>query len=181
MPPAPVRTPNKRNVAALPETSRLSFLLAASQLFAQSVPEASSHLGSQALKVGLHLHCTSCYRLQHSGPTLLKPGRLVLHSGLISSSFRYQEGHQRCFVANVEPTAFQKRHSWSKCLSLSANAEGKLRNKPKAGRERLAAHFTLCQLPAWIFVSCRLAEHKIAAICPCQVRARHVCNILSVH
>ncbi|KAL0055533.1 hypothetical protein WJX82_001563 [Trebouxia sp. C0006] len=50
MTPAPVRTPNKRNVAALPETNRLSFLLAASQLFAQSLPEVSSQLGSQALK-----------------------------------------------------------------------------------------------------------------------------------
>ena len=63
MPPAPVRTPNKRTVAALPETSRLSFLLAASKLFAHSVPEASSHLGVQALKVDLGLASTYCSAL----------------------------------------------------------------------------------------------------------------------
>ncbi|KAL3147666.1 hypothetical protein ABBQ32_002419 [Trebouxia sp. C0010 RCD-2024] len=50
MPPASIRTPSKRNIAALPETSRLTFLLAASQLLAETVPQASSHLGCRALK-----------------------------------------------------------------------------------------------------------------------------------
>ena len=60
MPPAPVRTPNKRTIAALPETSRLSFLLAASQLLADSVPQASGHLGCQALKVSVNLDSAGC-------------------------------------------------------------------------------------------------------------------------
>lgn len=51
MPPAPVRTPSKKTIAALPESSRLTFLLAASQLLASSAPQASRHLGCQALRV----------------------------------------------------------------------------------------------------------------------------------
>lgn len=51
MPPAPLRSPSKRSLTALPESSRLTFLLAASQLLADSLPETSSHVGAQALKV----------------------------------------------------------------------------------------------------------------------------------
>lgn len=53
MPPASIRTPSKKNIAALPETSRLAFLLAASQLLVDIAPQASSHMGCQALKVEL--------------------------------------------------------------------------------------------------------------------------------
>ena len=58
MPPAPVRAPCKRSLTALPESSRLTFLLTASQLLADKLPEASSHLGTQAFKVATPAYAT---------------------------------------------------------------------------------------------------------------------------
>lgn len=51
MAPAAVRTPTRKAIAALPETSRLNFLCAASKLVSETAPELSSYLGSRALQV----------------------------------------------------------------------------------------------------------------------------------
>lgn len=53
MAPETVRTPTRKALAALPETSRLRFLCAASKLLAETAPEMSSYLGSRALQVRL--------------------------------------------------------------------------------------------------------------------------------
>lgn len=51
MPPKPLRTPSRKAAAALPEGSRLTFLLDAAKLLTPSVPELASYLGACALKV----------------------------------------------------------------------------------------------------------------------------------
>ena len=51
MPPKPLRVPSRKAAAALPEGSRLAFLLDAAKLLTPSVPEVASYLGACALKV----------------------------------------------------------------------------------------------------------------------------------
>lgn len=162
MPPAPVRTPSKRSVAALPETSRLSFLLAAAQLLANSVPQASSHLGTQALKVGL-------YSLSFSHGTFYNT--LVVCSGQMPSSLLCQRGQWHNCAGNVGPTVPQATLQLSRLRAPSAVESHKLQSTCRAGA--LSTWHSIKSRHQWfidmylVFV-CRHTEQKIAAVCPCQ-------------
>lgn len=180
MPPAPVRTPNKRTVSALPETSRLNFLLAASQLFAQTCPEASSQMGSQALKVEAASSHFSGAAVCFSVCRLTLP---VFCSGLILSVLPCPEGQQVNCAINVEPTAGQRQHTWSRLHPKSASGEG----KPRRACRTSETHATL-QAKALSYVitctssiasECRSSEHKVAAVCLCQVSAKLYLQCLS--
>ena len=140
MPPAPVRTPSKRSIAALPESSRLTFLLAASQLLASSVPQASSHLGCQALKVSHQdTFCFVCLHLLHNSLVLAQwadTKQLPLPRGPIAQLCRHCGAHCSSKHAMLFKNSRAQRR-----LQLQANTHTQIRY---AASTRLANEQHVC-------------------------------------
>lgn len=73
MGPKALRATSRKAAIELPETSRANFLTSAAQLVSTSLPQLSTHLGQQALKVLPPLHSSVSWTHFTQSSCFVKP------------------------------------------------------------------------------------------------------------